>query len=47
MKIESTELKDAFIITPDCFGDSRGWFMETYSKVKLFPSKALFFCTIS
>ncbi len=35
MKIEKTELKDAFIITPDVFGDSRGWFMETYSKTKL------------
>lgn len=35
MKIENTELKDAFIITPDVFGDSRGWFMETYSKAKL------------
>ena len=35
MKIEKTELQDAFIITPDVFGDSRGWFMETYSKIKL------------
>lgn len=35
MKIEKTELKDAYIITPDVFGDSRGWFMETYSKTKL------------
>ena len=35
MKIEKTELQDAFIITPDVFGDSRGWFMETYSKAKL------------
>ena len=35
MQIEKTELKDAYIITPDCFGDSRGWFMETYSKEKL------------
>ena len=35
MKIEKTELKDAFIIEPDVFGDSRGWFMETYSKIKL------------
>lgn len=35
MKIEKTELQDAFIIEPDVFGDSRGWFMETYSKIKL------------
>ncbi|MBQ8792542.1 MAG: dTDP-4-dehydrorhamnose 3,5-epimerase [Clostridia bacterium] len=35
MKIEKTKLKDAFIITPDVFGDSRGWFMETYSKNSL------------
>ena len=35
MIIEKTELKDAYIIVPDVFGDSRGWFMETYSKVKL------------
>ena len=35
MKIEKTELQGAFIIEPDVFGDSRGWFMETYSKIKL------------
>ena len=35
MKIEQTELDGAFIITPDIFGDSRGWFMETYTKNKL------------
>ena len=35
MKIEKTELVDAVIITPDVFGDSRGWFMETYSKNSL------------
>ena len=35
MQIEKTELQDAYIITPDVFGDSRGWFMETYSKTKL------------
>lgn len=35
MKIEQTELDGAFIITPDVFGDSRGWFMETYTKSKL------------
>lgn len=35
MKIEKTELQDAYVIVPDVFGDSRGWFMETYSKIKL------------
>lgn len=35
MKIEKTELIDAVIITPDVFGDDRGWFMETYSKSTL------------
>lgn len=35
MKLIETELKDAFIIEPQVFGDSRGWFMETYSKIKL------------
>ena len=35
MKIQETELKDAFVIEPDCFGDSRGWFMETYTKTKI------------
>lgn len=32
-KIE-TDIKDAVIIEPDCFGDHRGWFMETYSQPK-------------
>ena len=35
MKIENTSLKDAYIITPDVHGDSRGWFMESYTKNKL------------
>ena len=35
MKIEKTILQDAFVITPDIYGDSRGWFMETYAKEKL------------
>jgi dTDP-4-dehydrorhamnose 3,5-epimerase len=35
MKIEKTELKDAFLIYPDVHGDSRGYFMETYTKNKL------------
>lgn len=35
MIIEKTALKDAYIIIPDVYGDSRGWFMETYTKEKL------------
>lgn len=35
MVIEETGLNGAYIITPDVFGDSRGWFMETYTKEKL------------
>lgn len=35
MKVIATELKDAYIIEPQVFGDSRGWFMETFSAEKL------------
>jgi dTDP-4-dehydrorhamnose 3,5-epimerase len=35
MKITETELKGAYILEPDVFGDARGWFMETYTKKKL------------
>jgi dTDP-4-dehydrorhamnose 3,5-epimerase len=35
MRIESTLLQDAYIITPDVFGDNRGYFFESYSKVKM------------
>lgn len=35
MRLIETELKDAYIIEPDVFGDNRGWFMETYNKIKL------------
>jgi len=35
MKIEHTLLKDAYIITPDVFGDNRGYFFESYSKAKM------------
>jgi dTDP-4-dehydrorhamnose 3,5-epimerase len=35
MKVIETELKDAYVIEPDVFGDSRGWFMETYTKNKI------------
>lgn len=34
MKAIKTELEGVLIIEPDCFGDHRGWFMETYSAVK-------------
>lgn len=34
MKVIDTEIKDVKIIEPDCFGDYRGWFMETYSTDK-------------
>jgi dTDP-4-dehydrorhamnose 3,5-epimerase len=35
MKFEETGLQDAYIITPDVFGDNRGYFFESYSKAKL------------
>lgn len=35
MKIEKTPLQDAYIITPDVFGDNRGYFFESYSKTKM------------
>jgi len=31
MKIESTPLKDVLIITPNVFGDHRGYFMESFN----------------
>jgi len=34
MKITETKLKGVLIIEPQVFGDTRGWFMETYSKKK-------------
>jgi dTDP-4-dehydrorhamnose 3,5-epimerase len=34
MKKNGTELVDAFIIEPQVIGDSRGWFVETYSSRK-------------
>ena len=34
MKITETKLPGVLIIEPQVFGDSRGWFMETYSKKK-------------
>lgn len=34
MKKEKTSLEDVYIITPQVFGDHRGWFCETYSAEK-------------
>ena len=34
MKVTETELKGVYIIEPKVFGDSRGWFMESWSKKK-------------
>ena len=30
LKVESTQLNDVVIVVPEVFGDSRGFFMETY-----------------
>lgn len=35
MKAVKTELDGVYIIEPEVFGDHRGWFMETYSQIKL------------
>ena len=34
MTVTETKLQGACIIEPQVFGDSRGWFMETYSRIK-------------
>ncbi len=34
MECEKTALEGLLVVRPDCFGDNRGWFMETYSKPK-------------
>jgi len=34
MKITETKLSGVYIIEPQVFGDARGWFMETYNKLK-------------
>jgi dTDP-4-dehydrorhamnose 3,5-epimerase len=34
MTISETKLRGVYIIEPKVFGDSRGWFMETYSEKK-------------
>lgn len=31
MKIIETQLKDAYILEPQVFGDNRGWFMESFN----------------
>ncbi|MCL2223675.1 MAG: dTDP-4-dehydrorhamnose 3,5-epimerase [Defluviitaleaceae bacterium] len=35
MNFIKTELPDVFIIEPRVFGDSRGWFMESFSQTKM------------
>lgn len=32
IEVEKTEIEGLLIIKPKCFGDSRGYFMETYNK---------------
>lgn len=34
MKIVNTDIEDVKVIEPAVFGDHRGWFSETYSKIK-------------
>jgi dTDP-4-dehydrorhamnose 3,5-epimerase len=34
MKVTATELKDCFVLEPSIFGDSRGYFFESYNKSK-------------
>ncbi|MDO4199078.1 MAG: dTDP-4-dehydrorhamnose 3,5-epimerase [Erysipelotrichaceae bacterium] len=34
MKKIETKIKGVYIIESDCFGDDRGWFMETYNQAK-------------
>ena len=35
MKFEKTKLEGVYIITPDVFGDNRGFFMESWSRRKM------------
>lgn len=35
MDLLKTEIEGVYIIEPQVFGDPRGWFMESYSKIKL------------
>ncbi|MBN2287437.1 MAG: dTDP-4-dehydrorhamnose 3,5-epimerase [Tissierellales bacterium] len=34
MKITKTKIEDVLILEPKVFGDDRGWFTETYSKIR-------------
>ena len=34
MKKIETEIQGVYIIESDCYGDNRGWFMETYNEAK-------------
>lgn len=34
MKLTETKIKGVYILEPQVFGDERGWFMESYSKIK-------------
>lgn len=34
MKVSQTDLKEVLVIEPECYGDHRGWFMESYNKEK-------------
>lgn len=42
MNVIKTDIEGVYIIDPQVFGDSRGWFMESYSKIKLPEIKAEF-----
>lgn len=42
MKVIETEIKDLYMIEPQIFGDSRGWFMESWSQKKM-EEKGLFY----
>lgn len=35
MNVVKTNLQDVYILEPQVFGDSRGWFMETWSERKM------------
>jgi len=34
MEVIETKIEGVYIVEPKVFGDERGWFMETYSKIK-------------
>lgn len=40
MKVIRTDIKDLLIIEPNVFGDSRGWFIETYNE-KVFKDNGI------